>query len=1013
MCGYPILTTFKIRFSYQSNLAEAVLKGVSLHFPAGQTTYVVGASGSGKSTLGGLIANLYRPLEGDVFIDGHSSRQLHSKWISKHVTVVQQASTFLHDTIFGNIAIGSAAGVKPFAHEVLAACEFALLQTTIASFPEGPQAVLGPGGYQLSGGQKQKLALARARLRDPSVLMLDEPISSLDQTAQGLMMDAIREWRKGKTTIIITHDLWRINDEEYVYLMQDGLVASHGLMSNIKSDPFFASLQNSAREASSSGRGPSPDPRTIRIGPSSFPGLTTHSVGLTSPPAATYSRFHEENVVVQSRPHHSSYASIRAPRLSWRLSTETDRRRQVQPPEFMDKRLSSGSAVKSRTSLGRSPFATDDPENDVASPARRSRQTILFGTVQQRAANIRTVPQREKISASPENNKHKCKADPSKGPSLIAVLSTVGPQLGTRDRFTFVAAVLICVIGAAATPAFSYCLAELLSVVWGKGDRLDDGKKWALILVGLAVVDGLCTGGGHYLFETIGQAWVDHLRKLAFKKIIEQPKPWFQEDHRTAAVISEYLERNAEETRNIMGRFAPIVIVVSSIMSISITWAMIVCWRLTLVTLAALPALFAAIKGYCVVSSQWEERCKTSSSKTGAALTEILVNIPLMHAFDLKDHFRDKFADEASDTLRIGLRRSICVSPLFGLYQSMALFLTALIFYYGTSLVVHDPSLTVNEVIKVINLLLFSIGTSFELLNGLPQITTAKVAAADLLKHAALPPPSSKAAKATKALYKLPSPLPIKMRNVEFGLGRSTDTKILRGLSLNIHPGTCVAVVGASGSGKSTLMSLLLGLHKPEDNCSQGDADATFTFAGISHTAVDMDHLQSMMAYVPQTPFLFPASVADNISYGLPPMPALLKEEIIVDAARASGIHEFILSLPRGYNTSVGDGGQILSGGQAQRLNVAGALARKPRLLILDEPTSALDVENTSSICATIRQQVAASRHMGIVVVTHNPELMRAADRVIVIQAGTTVEEGTYGKLMAERGALWQLVHGG
>lgn len=169
------------------------------------------------------------------------------------------------------------------------------------------------------------------------------------------------------------------------------------------------------------------------------------------------------------------------------------------------------------------------------------------------------------------------------------------------------------------------------------------------------------------------------------------------------------------------------------------------------------------------------------------------------------------------------------------------------------------------------------------------------------------------------------------------------------------------------------------------------------------------------MAYVSQTSILFPVSVYENIAYGLPDSSPLRHPENIHNAARQAGIHDFLSSLQDGYNTVLGDGGLSLSGGQAQRVNIARALARRPTLLVLDEPTSALDGENAAIVRQTIRQMMQTAqtqnRRMAIVLVTHNPEMMRVADTILVLDGGTVVAEGTYDQLLRNGGVFTDLVH--
>ena len=248
------LTTEQVRFAYPSNPEKTVLDVSTLRFEPGQLTFVVGRSGSGKSTLGNLLVRFYEPATGQITVDGNHISTLDLDWLRRNITLIQQSSSFFNDTFFQNVAFGASDPDNVSPDDVQRACSMALLQSTIAGMPDGVNTTIGPGGYSLSGGQKQRLALARAKLRDPPVLILDEITSGLDPVSRTLIMEAIRIWRKGKTTIIITHEIANIEDDEYVYVFADGLVVQRGLKREVSEDEsgLFASFVASADDISSS-----------------------------------------------------------------------------------------------------------------------------------------------------------------------------------------------------------------------------------------------------------------------------------------------------------------------------------------------------------------------------------------------------------------------------------------------------------------------------------------------------------------------------------------------------------------------------------------------------------------------------------------------------------------------------------------------------------------------------------------------------------------------------------------
>ncbi len=265
----------------------------------------------------------------------------------------------------------------------------------------------------------------------------------------------------------------------------------------------------------------------------------------------------------------------------------------------------------------------------------------------------------------------------------------------------------------------------------------------------------------------------------------------------------------------------------------------------------------------------------------------------------------------------------------------------------------------------------------------------------------------------TLALKSLPGPIAFK--GVCFRYPTRPQHPVLRHLHLTIPLGTMTAIVGSSGCGKTSVTSLLLGLYAPAPDAVQDFLDgrpaaaAAASDVGIflgEHplAALHLPSVRALIAFVPQHPILFPASIAANIAYGLPAhMRGAGPRGAVARAAALAGLDAFIRSLPDGYGTAVGEGGLGLSGGQVQRLALARALVRRPQALILDEPTSSLDAASARTVRQVLRALVRRER-LTVVTVTHDREMMEALGRVVVLGDGRVVEEGSCGMLMRKRG---------
>ncbi|PWY66959.1 ABC a-pheromone efflux pump AtrD [Aspergillus eucalypticola CBS 122712] len=949
-----------VSFAYPAQPNRPVLKSTSFFFPAGETTFVIGRSGSGKSTLGQLLTRFYLPLSGEILIDGAPIQSLSIDWIRNNITLLEQRSVLFNESIFMNIAFGSRNYEGLSKVDVRECIDLARLQSTIDDLPKGIDTCVGHGGDFLSGGQKQRVAIARARLRDTPILIMDEPTSALDATNRVEITKAIREWRRGKTTIIITHDMSQIMDHDFAYIMDQGSVIQAGYRYELEeSNTCFATSGKLHREESEHG--------VAHSSPDRYSSVSSRaSTESTRGPSPDSFARHSE-LVQHSYAIHGYKRSIQSIRQS----------------------ADSRGVRSRRESIGMQMFELNTVHADNTNfQSNRFRQSIL--PVNDVVNEINRARSKHR---SKRPSKNAARLAPQETMSLGRIMLTILPNLTRGQKLLLLLGCFSTLGHSMATPLFSYCLSKLLETFYNKQAK---ASTWSLIVLGIAVGDGVISFLMHYLLELCGQAWVDRLRKRGLHHILDQPRKWFEEAGNEPSQLTSSLNHSAEEMRNLVGHFGGYVLVATSVTVVAIIWCMAVCWKLTLVAVACGPVIYAITRGLEKTTGMWERRCTGVKTTASEIFIETFSQIRTVRTLTLEPYFHKKHMKAAALCMVLGVKKAVYTGFLFGLVESMIIFVSSLIFYYGAVLV-SSLEFTVTSLMTVFSVLLFSIGYASTVLSWIPQISVSHIMANQVLRLAHLPRGASHEHQGT---LKITTAAPVKITNLNFRYPSRPDAHVLRDVSITIPRNQSTAIVGRSGSGKSTIASLLLNLY---------EVPTTTTTSRISLNGIDLQRihtptLRTLITIVSQRPSIFPGTVADNISYGLEPDSPLRTMFHIRAAAESAGIDEFITSLPKGYFTLIGDGGAGMSGGQAQRLVIARALVRQPQLLILDEATSSLDPNNAKIIRRTVQRLVATRLGLTVLIITHARDMMEIADNVIVIDKGRVVEAGKYEVLARRQG---------
>ncbi|XP_030842345.1 ATP-binding cassette, sub-family B (MDR/TAP), member 4 isoform X3 [Strongylocentrotus purpuratus] len=547
-----------------------------------------------------------------------------------------------------------------------------------------------------------------------------------------------------------------------------------------------------------------------------------------------------------------------------------------------------------------------------------------------------------------------------------------------------------------AMPAFAILFSEVIAIFSLPADELrEESVFWALMFLALGGAFFVSNSVTGYCFSISGEELTLRLRKKAFWTILRQDCAYFDQPSHSTGALATRLSSDASNVKGATGMRISTIVQAIVTMVVAITIGFVFGWKLALLIFGCLPVLALSGALEMKILQGGHEKDAALIEEAGKIAAEAIENVRTVASLNLEDRMIANYTEQLQNPYRQGKINSQINGLAFAVSQAMIFFIYAASFRLGGYLV-SIGDMTVDEVFKVVFGVAFagiSVGQS---LAFLPDYAKARHSA-DLMLHLFSIKPlidnySTDGAQPQKVDGK------IEYSGLKFSYPTRPDVTVLKGLSLTIKPGQTVALVGESGCGKSTLVSLLERFYDP--------AQGSVALDGTPVKDINIQWLRANMAIVSQEPILFACSIGDNIQYGVE---TPMEQAAIENVAKMANIHDFIASLPLGYDTLVGEKGAQLSGGQKQRVAIARAMARNPRILLLDEATSALDTESEKVVQAALDN---AMQGRTSIVIAHRLSTIQNADTIAVIREGVVVESGSHQELLQSKGHYFTLTGG-
>ncbi|KAJ8098949.1 P-loop containing nucleoside triphosphate hydrolase protein [Lipomyces tetrasporus] len=540
---------------------------------------------------------------------------------------------------------------------------------------------------------------------------------------------------------------------------------------------------------------------------------------------------------------------------------------------------------------------------------------------------------------------------------------------------------------------FAKCVSSFEFTHINYGEMRHTVNMYSGLFFMLAVVEGIAfTMSGAYLVYA-SQHLVRRARLIMFRHYLRQDIAFHDCPANSPSALSSTLSTEAQQLEGLTGTTFGQIVYTSVTLAAGMILSLCIGWKLALVCIACMPILIGCGAGRVYVMTHMQATAKQAYLESADSACEAIRDVRTVAALNRENQVQEEYFDGISSQVTKNRVVSVHSAGLYALCQAMLFWILALAFWYGSTLLVKKE---------------YSI---FQFFISLMAIITGTQSAGQVFSYA---PDMAKAKEAAESIMNLTAQKPvidtwnesgifprevkgnIEFANVYFRYPSRPDIPILRSLSFSIKQGQFAAFVGSSGCGKSTTLGLLEQFYRLDSG--------QILLDGQDISAFNINKYRNLIGLVQQEPALFSGSIRYNLHLGTS---EAITDEEMHDACKQANIHDFIMSLPDGYDTLCGAKGTLLSGGQKQRIAIARAILRKPRILLLDEATSALDSESEKVVQDALDK---AAKGRTTIAVAHRLSTIQNADVIFVFENGRVLEYGTHQQLLANKSRYHELV---